>query len=60
LAYYRHDWCIEDIGAFGAEILDKYAGEETRLNALRWFKSLFAPGGSVPNALAESRVGGGI
>ena len=60
LAYYRHDWCIEDIGAFGVEILDKYTGEETRLNALHWFKSLFAPGGSVPSALAESMVGAGL
>ena len=54
LAYYRHDWCIEDIGAFGQEILDKYASEETRANSLRWFKSLFGPGSSVLTALAEA------
>lgn len=54
LAYYRHDWCIEDIGAFGVEILDSNAGEETRLNDLHWFKTLFGQGGSVPTALAPA------
>ena len=34
LAYYQHDWCVEDIGAFGVEILDTHAGEATRANAL--------------------------
>lgn len=57
LAYYRHDWCIEDIGAFGQEVLDAEAGEATRANSLRWFKSLFEPGGSVSIAMAETTMG---
>jgi len=53
LAYYRHDWCVEDIGAFGSEIMDLDAGGKTRSNALRWFKYLFEPGHAVSQALAE-------
>jgi len=54
LAYYQHDWCVEDIGAFAVEILDLQAtGEDTRANSLYWFRSLFAPGKSVATALAN-------
>ena len=54
LAFYQHHWCVEDIGAFAVEILDTdSAGAGTRMNSLSWFKSLFAPGGSVASALAN-------
>jgi spectinomycin phosphotransferase len=54
LAYYQHEWCVEDIGAFAEEILDlDGAGAATRANSLSWFKHLFAPGSSVPTALAN-------
>ena len=54
LAYYQHDLCVEDMGAFAEEILDiESAGTATRTNSLKWFKSLFGPGGSLPTALAN-------
>lgn len=53
LAYYQHEWCVEDIGAFAEEILDlEGASASVRANALSWFKTLFAPGNSVSTALA--------
>ena len=54
LAFYQHEWCVEDIGAFAEEILDlEGASASTRANSLSWFKYLFAPGNSVPTALAN-------
>jgi spectinomycin phosphotransferase len=54
LAYYQHEWCVEDFGAFAEEILDlDGASATTRANSLTWFKYLFAPGNSVPTALAN-------
>jgi spectinomycin phosphotransferase len=54
LAFYQHEWCVEDIGAFAEEILDlDGASASTRAHSLSWFKSLFAPGKNVPTALAN-------
>jgi spectinomycin phosphotransferase len=54
LAYYQHEWCVEDIGAFAEEILDREGTSETsRANSLAWFKSLFEDGNSVGTALAN-------
>jgi len=53
LAYYRYDWCVEDIGAFTEDVFDREnIGAETKMNSIRWFKSLFAKGNSVETALA--------
>jgi spectinomycin phosphotransferase len=53
LAYYRYDWCIEDMGGFAEQVFDDpQAGEATRREAVRFFKSLFLPGRSIPTALA--------
>lgn len=52
LAYYRYDWCVEDIGAFAEDIFGrKNLGEETKANSIKWFKSLFAQSSSVQLAL---------
>ena len=52
LAYYRYDWCVEDIGAFAEDVFGREnLGEETKVNSIRWFKSLFAEGNSVGMAL---------
>lgn len=52
LAFYQHEWCVEDMGAFAEEILDlEGAGAGARANSLAWFKTLFAPGNSVSTAL---------
>lgn len=54
LAYYRYAWAVQDIAAFGEQILlSPHLGEETRREALRWFKGLFAPGSIVSIALAS-------
>lgn len=52
LAYYRYDWCVEDIGEFAEDIFGRERlGDETKANSLSWFKFLFAPGNSVEMAL---------
>lgn len=58
LAYYQHEWCVEDLGAFAQEILDvEGASAGSRANSLSWFKSMFAPGNSIPTALLGESVG---
>ncbi|MBN1454359.1 MAG: aminoglycoside phosphotransferase family protein [Anaerolineales bacterium] len=52
LAYYRYDWCVEDIGEFAEDIFSrKNIGAETKANSIRWFKSLFMQGNNVEIAL---------
>jgi len=52
LAYYRYDWCVEDIGEFAEDVFGREnLGEETIANSIEWFKSLFAKGSSVDIAL---------
>ena len=51
LAYYRYDWCVEDIGEFAEDVFGREnLGEETRANSIMWFKSLFAQGNSIKTA----------
>jgi spectinomycin phosphotransferase len=53
LAYYRYEWCVEDIGVFVEDIFGREnSGEETKAKSIRWFKSLFEQGKSVKVALA--------
>jgi len=52
LAYYRYDWCVEDIGEFAKDVFGREnVGKETKTNSKRWFKSLFSQGNSVQIAL---------
>lgn len=52
LAYYRYDWCVEDMGAFAEDVFGKEKlGAETKANSIMWFKTLFAQGNSVQTAL---------
>ena len=52
LAYYRYDWCVEDIGEFAEDVFGREnIGAETKANSIRWFKTLFAQGNSVETAL---------
>jgi spectinomycin phosphotransferase len=52
LAYYRYDWCVEDIGEFAEDVFGREnVGEETKANSIMWFKSLFAQGNSAEIAL---------
>lgn len=53
LAYYRYDWCVEDMGEFAEDVFGREnIGAETKANSIRWFKSLFEQGKSVKSALA--------
>jgi spectinomycin phosphotransferase len=52
MAYYRYDWCVEDIGEFAKDVFGRAnLGRETKANSIRWFKTLFAPRNSVEIAL---------
>lgn len=52
LAYYRYDWCVEDIGEFAEDVFGREnLGAETKANSIRWFKTLFAHGNSLETAL---------
>jgi spectinomycin phosphotransferase len=55
LAYYRHDWCVEDMGEFAEDIFGREnVGDETKANSIMWFKTLFAEGNSVETAIATN------
>jgi len=52
LAYYRYDWCVEDIGVFADQVFTlEEVGEETKKDSIWWIKNLFAKGNSVELAL---------
>jgi spectinomycin phosphotransferase len=52
LAYYRYDWCVEDMGEFAKDVFSREnTGWETKANSIGWFKTLFARGNSVETTL---------
>lgn len=58
LAYYRYAWAVQDIAAFGEQILllpDQ--SEATRRDALRYFVGQFAPQNIVSLAMASDNTG---
>jgi hypothetical protein len=56
LAYYRAAWAVQDIAAYGEQVLMMPAvGEETRRAAVDGFVDLFGPGSIVDLALGGSR-----
>jgi spectinomycin phosphotransferase len=51
-AYYRYHWCVEDMGGFAEMIFTADdVGEKTKVDAMWWFKKLFAEGSSIETAL---------
>lgn len=55
LAYYRYDWCVEDMGEFAEDVFRREnLGKETKANSIGWFKSLFLTGNSVELALGSN------
>jgi spectinomycin phosphotransferase len=55
LAYYRYEWCVQEIGDFGARVfLTKDTGESTRQDAVEGFIKLFSPGDVIEAALNTS------
>ena len=54
LAYYRYLWAVQDVGAFGEQVLLlPDAGEVTRREGLEGLMAQFAPGGIVSIARAS-------
>lgn len=52
LAYYRYDWCVEDMGEFAKDVFGREnLGAETKATSIRWFKTLFAQKNSVEIAI---------
>jgi spectinomycin phosphotransferase len=52
LAYYRYEWCVQEIGDFGERVfLTKDLGESTKQNSVKEFMRLFSRGDVVEAAL---------
>ena len=56
LAYYRYEWCVQEIGDFGGRVfLTTDASESMKRNSLEGFVNLFSPG-NVIEATINSHV----
>jgi spectinomycin phosphotransferase len=51
LAYFRYERIIQDIAAFGEELLSGEGGDEDRKQSLRYLKANFLPDGTIDLAL---------
>ena len=52
LAYYRYEWCIQEIGDFGHRVFRaKDTGERTRQESMAGFMKLFSQGDVIETAL---------
>ena len=52
LAYYRYEWCVQEIGDFGKRVfLTKDSGESTKQHSLEGFIELFSQGDVIETAL---------
>jgi spectinomycin phosphotransferase len=52
LAYYRYEWCVQEIGDFGNRVfLTEKTGENTKQDAVEGFKELFSQGDVIERAL---------
>jgi len=55
LAYYRYEWCVQEVGDFGERVfLMKDAGENTKNNSVEGFIKLFSRGDVVETAFNTS------
>ena len=55
LAYYRYEWCVQEIGDFGERVfLTKDAGENTKHDSVEGFMKLFSNGDVVEAAFNTS------
>ncbi len=51
LAYYRYEWTVQDIGAFGEQVFTmEWAGDPTKQRATEAIISMFGPNGMVTTA----------
>ena len=52
LAYYRYEWCVQEIADFGERVfLKKDAGESTKQASVEGFIKLFSQGDVIEAAL---------
>jgi spectinomycin phosphotransferase len=51
LAYFRYERIIQDIAAFGEQLLSGEGGDKDRKQSLRYLKANFLPGGTIGLAL---------
>jgi spectinomycin phosphotransferase len=52
VAYYRYEWCVQEIGDFGERVfLRTDLGEETKKDSIKGFMQLFSHGDVVETAL---------
>jgi spectinomycin phosphotransferase len=60
LAYYRYEWCVQEIGDYGERVfLTKDIGESTKQNSLEGFMELFSQHDVIQvalNTLSESEL----
>lgn len=55
LAYYRYEWCVQEIGDFGTRVfLTEDVGESTKRDALEGFRKLFLHGDVIELALSTA------
>ena len=55
LAYYRYEWCIQEVGDFGERVfLMKDAGENTKKDSVEGFMKLFSRGDVIETAFNTS------
>jgi spectinomycin phosphotransferase len=55
LAYYRYEWCVQEIGDFGKRVfLTKDLGEDTKQHSLEGFIELFSKGDVIETAFGTS------
>ena len=55
LAYYRYEWCVQEVGDFGERaFLMKDAGEKTKKDSVEGFMKLFSRGDVVETAFNTS------
>jgi len=58
LAYYRHDWVLQEVADYHRRLFDWTLGEATRQEAVGHFTALFGPDDVVRAALdADARIG---
>ena len=55
LAYYRYEWCVQEIGDFGERVfLTKDTGENTKQDSVEAFIKLFSQGDVIEAAFNAS------
>lgn len=50
LAYYRYEWCVQEIGDFGQRVFSEDTGEKTKQEAVAGFIELFSQGDVIEAA----------